>query len=104
MVIRTDGIVIDLKRKTVSHCGHCERFTSTLSFGLTCHLILGFYNREELFYLLYGDRADGGPDMGSNRIATMMAQKREIFERLALQFEKVRGGHYHTRYRLVPKS
>ena len=103
MVIRTDGIEIDLKRKTISHRGHRERFVKPLSFALTCHLILGFFNRSELFDLLYGDREDDGSIQGGNQIATMFAQKRAIFERLGLQFDKIRGGHYHTRYRLVPK-
>lgn len=103
MVIRTNGIEIDMVRKTISHRGHVERFIMPLSFALTRHLILGFCNREELFYLLYGHRSDGGPDMGGGQIATMMAQKRPIFDRLNLQFDKVRGGWYHTRYRLVPK-
>lgn len=104
MVIRTDGIEIDLKRRTISHRGHCECFVSPLSFAMACHLILGFFNKAELFDLLYGHRNDGGPDMGENQVATMFVQKRLIFERLDLQFEKVRGGHYHTRYRLVPKA
>lgn len=103
MVIRTDGIEIDLKRWTISHRGHCEQFNRPLSFAMTRHLILGFFNKEELFNLLYGHRHDGGPEMGENQIATMFAQKRAMFERLGLQFDKVRGGFYHTRYRLVPK-
>lgn len=103
MVIRTDGIEIDMARKTISHRGHREQFNRPLSFAMTCHLILGFFNKEEIFDLLYGHRHDGGPEMGENHIATMFAQKRAMFARLGLQFDKVRGRHYHTRYRLVPK-
>lgn len=103
MVIRTNGIEIDRVCRTISHRGHREHFNRPISFVMTCHLILGFFNRDELFDLIYGHRHDGGPEMGSNQIATMFVQKRLIFERLGLQFDKVRGGHYHTRYRLVPK-
>lgn len=104
MVIRTDGIEIDFGKKTVSHRGHCERFASSLSFALTCHLILGFFNKTELVDLLYGHRYDGGPEMGENQIATMFVQKKHVFKRLHLEFDKIRGGHYYTRYRLVPTS
>lgn len=102
-MIRTDGIEINLVQKTISHRGYCKRFARPLAFALTRHLILSFLNADELFDLLYGHRSDGGPNQGRLQILTMICQKRVLFDRLQLQFDKIRGGHCHTRYRLVPK-
>lgn len=103
-MIRANGIEINNEFSSVQCGEHYCCFRSDIIFALTKHLILGFFNRSELFDLLYGHREDGGPELGGEHVSVLLSQQRHNWDRIGLKLEKIRGAHYWTRYRLVQKE
>lgn len=100
-----NGIGIDREARNIHRDRTVVHFSQRRAFELFCHLILGSpKNCEQLFDLLYGHRADGGPEQGKNIINVLMSQKRPQIAKLGLELKKERGTHYWTRYQLVPKA
>lgn len=85
-MIRTNGITIDRKGRTITHRGKVFFFNHMLGrnkrFELACYFILmGGASKEMAFWHLYADDPDGGPIDGPhiihillNKLATDLAE------------------------------
>jgi hypothetical protein len=104
-MIRYGSITIDRAQHAIWHGRHFHQFTmqATARFPLLCALILCKpQNRDELFELVYKNRADGGPILEGKHIEVLIAQLKPIFEKLHLQLIRERkNGCIH--YQVVPK-
>jgi|SRR5580692_1211666 hypothetical protein len=97
-MIRHNEITIDSKRCAIRHRGaevffkspeFRSRYEPYVQYRLLCHLILGgAQSVGELFELIYGDRADGGPEQGPHIIFVHFYHMRERLRLLSLSLRK----------------
>ena len=107
-MIRHNGIEIDRKAQIIRHRGKQKFFdrrwlggSKPTAFRLWEALIIGDCNRPQLFELLYGDDADGGPEQGLNILNVKVALCRRQFAALELKWvSEKRGGLAY--WRLIP--
>lgn len=110
MVIRYNDITIDRKKRTIRHRERCYQFDGRRSgsfdmgFQTICYLILsGGASAEMVFWHVYGDDIEGGPDLGPQIVLVALCQwKHGIFDRLNLEWRswKIAGVSF---YEIVPK-
>lgn len=96
-MITHNGITIYREYATIIHRGNKKRFNSPdgkrqVFFKMWEALILGAMSRNELFDLLYGHRADGGPNQGVNQLSVRMHQARSELVRMELSWISDRRG------------
>jgi hypothetical protein len=93
VVIRYNGIEIDSRAQEVRHRGRvwsaCREETSTF-VGLQSLICGGGLSTAQLFWIMYGDDPEGGPDLGHHVIHIRLCQWRKFFEALALELRRVK--------------
>ncbi len=103
-MIRAGDIVIDRKNRTISrdeasYRWHCKT-ARMIDFSLMQHLILSpGLAIHEIFDLLYGDDADGGPEVGVEIIRVMLCHMKPKLEKLNLRLVSTKNSgrmHYHV--------
>ena len=93
MVIRYNGIEIDSRSQEITHRGRrwssCRENTSTF-VGLQSLICGGGLSTAQMFWIMYGDDPDGGPDLGHHVVHIRLTQWRPFFAALALELRKVK--------------
>lgn len=110
-MIRHNGIEIDKATRTITHRGRTRQFQEhivgeghSIVFKSLAHLILGgSISRAQLFWFIYGDDPDGGPDKGPQLFCIRFHQweTQGIFRELDLEMRRVKIAGV-VFYELVP--
>ena len=83
MVIRCNGIEIDRKARTVTHCGERYIFNysrANVRFRAFLDLVLsGGLSLEQLFDRIYGNDPNGGPESGPHYFLIVLNQWEKKF-------------------------
>lgn len=91
-MIRYRGIMIDRERRLIAHGGAVMTFPRVRYRLVEALICAGPKTRRELFHLVYGDRADGGPTSGVNIIEVSICQLMPLVEHLGLTIVRSRMG------------
>jgi hypothetical protein len=105
VVIRYNGIEIDSGAQEIRHRGRkwaaCRKETTTF-LGLQSLICGGGLSTAQMFWIMYGDDPDGGPDLGYRVVGIRLNQWRPFFGALALELRKVKTAGV-VFYSLEPK-
>jgi hypothetical protein len=108
-MINANGILIDRQNKTISHAGetHCfvvkgVRNPCYKRFNALVYLILaGGASREQVFWHLYANDADGGPLAGPSVVSVWLTQSKSLLDKLQLETRHTRIANVMF-YEIVP--
>jgi hypothetical protein len=94
-MIRFNGITIDRGLRTISYRGRTHQFkgplTRNIKFDIACALLLDAgVSKEMMFWNLFGDDPEGGPDSGESTIQVAMNHLAQDFVRLRIEIRSWR--------------
>ncbi len=111
-MIRFGTVTIDTKTRTITNGARSRQWMNNcndsrgrlIMFRMMKHLLLSSgITANELFTLLYGDRADGGPLEGDHIIHIHLAQVKPALDILGMKLKTWRKNS-RTVYRVAPAS
>jgi len=85
ILITHNGITIDRRKRIITHNGEVHQFGyprkgCDLLFETACHLILGSgFSVNEIFFKVYGEDPEGGPNEGPQIIHVVISQMITMF-------------------------